>query len=280
MEGMSKLILMLITAISVTTGCSLEKRHDTTESANEHVPPIVSFCGSIDYADTAALHQEKTMAKYMTDIVKMMMRSDSTATSRALNIFFTGLDGDGESIRSAARYAKLYLNNPASPVRNETLYIRFLKSLLNARDIPEDVIDRAKANMHKTKLNMPGTIAADFRYIARDGKQGSLHTLKAEQTMLVFYDPECPHCPEILENIKKDPKVNEAIDTGMLKVIAVYAEGKRDIWEKTKTELPSRWEVAYDLTGVLDNELYDLPAMPIVYLLDADKRVLVKDMSW
>lgn len=280
MEGMLKLILILITAISVTMGCAREKRQETTGHKSEPVPPIVSFCSAIDYADTASLHQEKIMAKHMTDIVKMMMGSDSTATSRALDIFFKGLGGDGESLRSAAKLANLYLSNPASPVRNETLYIRFLESLLNAPDIPEDVIERANEKMRKTKLNMPGTIATDFRYIDREGNQGNLHSLKAEQTMLVFYDPECPHCPEILKNIENDPKVNTAIDAGALKVIAVYAEGKRDVWEKTKAELPFSWSVAYDLTGVLDNELYDLPAMPIVYLLDAEKRVLFKDMPW
>ncbi|MDE5871297.1 MAG: DUF5106 domain-containing protein, partial [Muribaculaceae bacterium] len=92
--------------------------------------------------------------------------------------------------------------------------------------------------------------------------------------------PECPHCPAILQKIARDPKVNAAINANALKVLAIYAEGKRDVWEKTKSEMPSKWTVGYDLSDILDNDLYDLPAMPIVYLLDGEKRVIIKDMQW
>lgn len=260
--------------------CSSQKADKARSMREDTIPSIVSLCESFDYADTAALHKEKTMASHINHIVRHMMKSDSTATSQALEIFFNGLDGDEKSLRSAARHANLFLNSPASPVRNETLYLRFLEALLNARNVPDDVCERAQESMRKTKLNRPGMTAADFRYIDRDGNKGSLHSLKSRETMLVFYDPECPHCPKILERIMADKKTNAAIEAGMLKVLAVYAEGKREIWEENKGALPSNWIVAYDLTGVLEEELYDLPAMPIVYLLDAGKRVLIKDMPW
>lgn len=41
--------------------------------------------------------------------------------------------------------------------------------------------------------------------------------------------------------------------------------------------MPANWLVGYDLTGILDAETYDLPAMPTPYLLDGDKRVILKD---
>lgn len=256
------------------------KKVESESNKNENTPAIVSLCKSIDYTDTASLHKSKVMAAHMKDIVKMMMRSDSAATAMGLEIFFNGLDNDKVSLRSASHYAYLYLSNPNSTIRNETLYLRFLSSLLSRKDLPEDITARAQENARRTMINRPGTMANDFRYIDRDGKQGTLHSVDAEQTMLIFYDPECPHCPEILQRIAENPKVNAAINAGSLRILAVYAEGKRDVWEKRKSDLPESWTVAYDLTGVLDADLYDLPAMPIVYLLDSDKRVLVKDMPW
>lgn len=277
----TKTIRQLAPCLLAAVACSCSgHKSDSAINHTEPVAPIVSFCRSIDYRDTASLHKDKIMDEYMTGIVKLMMKSDSTSTSRALEIFFLGLNGDGKSLRSAARHANLYLDNPASPVKDETLYIRFLESLLTSDNIPEDVSYKAREWMRKAKLNRQGTIANDFRYIDRKGNEGTLHSLEGEQTLLVFYDPECPHCPEILKRIATDPKVNAAIDAGRLKVLAVYAEGKKDVWENDKETLPSHWTVAYDLTGVLDNELYDLPAMPIVYLLDAEKRVIIKDMPW
>ena len=260
-------------------GCSGRKAAPAS-SGNEDTPAIVSLFKSIDYADTVSLHKPDVMAAHMQDMVKMMMMSDSDATAKGLEVFFNGLDKDEVSIRSAYHFASLYLDNPNSKVRNETLYLRFLTSLLNSKDLSDDISARAQESLRRTMLNRPGTRANDFQYIDRDGKQGTLHSVDAGQTMLIFYDPECPHCPEILQRIAKSPKVNAAIGSGTLRVLAVYAEGKRDVWEKSKAELPKSWTVAYDLTGVLDTDLYDLPAMPIVYLLDAEKRVLIKDMPW
>ncbi|MDE5870481.1 MAG: DUF5106 domain-containing protein, partial [Muribaculaceae bacterium] len=184
---------LLIAVLFSVTGCSKKEQHNMSNEIDENLPPIVSFCSSIDYSDTASLHTDGEMAEHMATIVKHMTRSDSTDISRALEIFFKGLGSDGVSLRSAARHANLYLYNPASPVRDETLYILFLKSLLNNSGIPTDISDKAKEQLHWAMLNRPGTIATDFRYIDRDGNQGTLHSLSSRQTMLVFYDPECPH---------------------------------------------------------------------------------------
>lgn len=269
-------IYCILGAITLLCGCIRSERNN---DAKPPMPPIVELCRSFDYSDTAALHTDQTVAEYMKGIVRLMSQSDSASTSSALDIFFDGLNGDPTAIRLVSHYSWFYLNNPNSPVRNEKLFLRFLTSLLSRTDLPEDVSARAEERMRKAMLNRPGTKAGDFRYIDREGRDGTLHTFCSPQTMLIFYDPECPHCSEILKTIATDSKVNDAIDSGALKILAVYAEGKRDVWDRTKQEMPANWSIAYDLTGILDNDIYDLPAMPIVYLLDSDKLVLVKDMA-
>lgn len=271
---------MIVILAWLACGCVGHKDQGHGGDAEAEGQSVAAFCRAIDYADTASMHDQKEMAAIMAGIVNTMQKSDSTDIADGLNVFLTGLQGDPESMRSAMKYASLYLGNPASPSRDDRLYLLFLKSLLKIRDIPEDIGENARERMRKTLLNCRGAIANDFRYIDRDGREGTLHAQKAAQTLLVFYDPECPHCPEILKRIATDPKVNRGIHAGALKVIAVYAEGKRDVWEKSKNDLPASWTVAYDLTGILDSELYDIPAMPTVYLLDSDCRVLIKDMPW
>lgn len=275
---MYKIILMSCLFWLTTVSCTGTKESSANSDNTEKNTPFVSLCSNINYSDTAALHKEGVMSDIMTDIVKLMIRSDSTSISEGLNVFFKGLEEDPESLRGAFEYASLYLNNPDSPVRNEKLYIRFLERLLIMKKLPDDVMERGKESMRKTKLNSVGTLANDFTFVDRNGNKSTLHSIDSEQTMLVFYDPECPHCPEILERIANNPKVNAGINEGHLTVVAVYAEGKRDVWDKTKMNLPNKWMVGYDLSDILDNDLYDLPAMPTVYLLDQEKKVLVKDM--
>lgn len=173
--------------------------------------------------------------------------------------------------------AYLYWGSPASPYRNEGRYITFLDSLLTTDSLPEALRERAEYRRRIAMLNRPGSIATDFRYLERHGGESRLHDLNTPLTLLVFYDPECPHCGAILRTLASSGAINKAIAEKNLTVIAIYAEGKREIWDKTRNDLPDNWLVGYDLTEILDNELYDLPAMPTPYLLDSEKRVILKD---
>lgn len=170
--------------------------------------------------------------------------------------------------------------SPASPYRNERRYIRFLDSLLAVDTLPDALRMQAEYRRRIALLNRPGTTAGDFRYIERTGKESRLHELKSPLTLLIFYDPECPHCNDILRAIASSETLNKAVAEKKLTVIAIYAEGKREVWNKTCNDLPENWLVGYDLTKVLDKEIYDLPAMPTPYLLDSEKRVILKDPNF
>lgn len=186
-------------------------------------------------------------------------------------------DIDTPDLWKADSVAYLYWGSPESPYRNEVLYVQFLDSLLAIDNLPKELRERAEYRKRIALLNSPGTVAADFRFLERSGKESRLHNIDSQLTLLIFYDPECPHCGDILRSLASAKPVNRAIAEKNLTVVAVYAEGKRGIWDKTRNDMPRNWMVGYELTGVLDKELYDLPAMPTAYLLDKDKRVILKD---
>lgn len=271
-----RLTAILLLAI-LATGCAREKQNATVSETSVDIPPLVSLCRSIDYSDTACLHSEPYMKMAMGKIVRLMSVTDSADTHRALLIFFDGMKHDEKALMEAIRLAELYLNNPGSPKRDETLFIRVLKSLLSTDSLPEVIQYKAEERLRTASLNRPGMVATDFRYLDRNGSTGTLHQFVSPQILLIFYDPDCPHCPEILTQIASHPGINKAIKNGDLGVLAIYAEGKREVWDMTKAEMPCNWTIGYDLTGILDNDLYDLPAMPILYLLDSHHRVLLKD---
>ncbi len=47
--------------------------------------------------------------------------------------------------------------------------------------------------------------------------------------------------------------------------------------KSTKAYMPQEWTVGFDIDSIVDHELYSIPAMPVMYLLDSDKKVLLKD---
>lgn len=269
---------ILVASTLMFASCSSKNINtDTQSETSEDLSPLVSLCRSIDYSDTVSLCDERIMTRRMVDIVKSMPHTDSLTTIRELNLFFNRISSVPRCVAIVDSLGDLYLNNPASPVRDNELYIRFLRSMLSADSIPVSVRLRNEENLRVASLNRQGAIANNFSILDRNGLTRDLLSIKAPHILLIFYDPECPHCGEILSEIEDSEKINVSIQKGELVLVAVYAEGKRSVWERSKADMPDNWIVGYDMSGVLDNDLYSLPAMPVIYLLDSDHRVLLKD---
>lgn len=164
-----------------------------------------------------------------------------------------------------------------SPRHKEEVYIEYLQHLLRMPDLSEEDRTRAEYYLKMARKNRIGTVATDFSFTTREGRRMKLSQFEAENLVLVFYDPACPHCGGILERLYQNPRLQQAIAVGKARVLAVYTEGNRKLWKETKGEMPMEWTIAIDESKIVERNLYDISAMPMVYLLDKDKRVIIKD---
>lgn len=83
-----------------------------------------------------------------------------------------------------------------------------------------------------------------------------------------------------MSEMLSDEILNMAIEMNKITVMAVYTNGNDNIWEENIKEFPSSWIVCNDQSYITDNALYDLKAMPTIYLLDSNKYVLLKDATY
>ena len=129
-------------------------------------------------------------------------------------------------------------------------------------------------------MNRVGTLAADFVYTLSSGGQKRMHSISSPYTLLLFYNPDCHGCAEALAAMKSSSVLNNPAVMKQMKILAFYPDEDHEVWVNHETEIPATWINSYDkeLT-VLTKELYDLKAMPTLYLLDREKRVLLKDVS-
>ena len=175
-----------------------------------------------------------------------------------------------------------YLYNPNSPFYNEKLYGLYLQILLDK--LPNEDALRSSYNfrLQLVKKNNPGNTATDFTYYLADGQKKSLQStpVKEDYLLLLFYDPECDSCHKALLEMAADKQLAEAIQTGKLSVLAIYTEGNEEIWRKALPDLPQNWIVGTDREAVKLGALYDLKAMPSLYLLDKKKQVILKDATY
>lgn len=178
--------------------------------------------------------------------------------------------------------ADSYLYNPNSPFYNEYLYEIYLESL--TKEFPEEDLRISRYNfiLKLLKRNNPGSQATDFTYYLSDGTRRTLVStpVKNNRLLLLFYDPECESCHEVLLQMASDATLAEAVRNGKLSVLAVYTEGNDEAWRKALPDMPKGWIVGTDREAIKLGALYDLKAMPSLYLLDGNKRVVLKDASY
>lgn len=172
-----------------------------------------------------------------------------------------------------------YLYNPNSPFYNEGLYGVYLETMLEV--LPEEDARRSSFDfkLRLLRRNKVGDKATDFTYYLPDGQKKSLAATSARgnRLLLVFYDPECESCHEVLREMTADASLAEAVKAGRVTVLAVYTEGNQEAWKKGLADMPEGWIIGTDRQKVKEEALYDLKAMPSLYLLDGQKRVLLKD---
>lgn len=138
--------------------------------------------------------------------------------------------------------------------------------------------------------NLIGEQAADLEMVDSAGTSIPLYSVKAPYVVVCFWDPTCGHCREevprldslyhakwekegvkiygVLTDTKEHPKWREFINKYNLQSwINVYqTEGQKKIEEDAKK--PSY------------KQLYDVTQTPTLYLLDKDKRIIAKKLTW
>ena len=185
---------------------------------------------------------------------------------------------DSNVFEQLSRLTKHYLYDPNSPVRNEDLYGYYVDRLSKS-----DLIDNGyrmgyEWEARMCRLNRVGTPAADFSFTDTRGRVRTLYGLKAEYTVLIFGNPGCKACMEIMEAMESTSEVAELISSGRLQVVDVYIDQEIDDWKAHIPEYPKTWINGYDHNYAIRTDLiYNVRGIPSIYLLDADKTVLMKD---
>lgn len=190
-------------------------------------------------------------------------------------------DTNSRVFESVVSITDLALYGVNSELRNEELYIPFLEDLVNSPALDATLRDKYIQDLEDCKLNRIGTIANNFTLHTKDGKVRSLHKIKADYTFLFFSNPGCKACFEIINTIKNSPKISDMIKSKSLTVLNMFIDQDLTEWFEYMPIYPKEWINAYDQESLIKNDhLYDVRAIPSIYLLDQEKRVIYKDAHY
>lgn len=137
--------------------------------------------------------------------------------------------------------------------------------------------------------NLIGQPAANLEMVDSSDKAQPLYGVEAPFIVLCFWDPTCSHCKEVV------PKVDSIFKAKWreegVKVYGVMVDGGREAWVQfIKDHNLTGWLHVYETKAHHDaieadgkpgyKQLYDVYQTPILYLLDKDKRIIAKKLTY
>lgn len=145
--------------------------------------------------------------------------------------------------------------------------------------------DRAYSLM----ANLIGEPAANMEMVDTAGSPRPLYGVDAPFIVICFWDPTCSHCKETV------PKVDSIFQAKWkhegVKIYGVMVDGGKEAWlQFIKDHNLVDWIHVYETKEHQDSvekagqpgfrQLYDVYQTPILYLLDKDKRIIAKKLSY
>ncbi len=239
------------------------------------------FWDKADLADTVWLSNRPVMEQQVRNFIEVMMAGVSKEDSdRALRTLLDKASVNKEIFLMTGEVIDQMLYDPNSPVRNEAMYVPVLQYMIASPLLDEAEKERPRFQLEMAAKNNPGDPAADFVYTLPDGKTGRLSQLDAPFVIIYFYNPDCHGCAEMTDALKRNPIVDQTVASGEMIVLALYPDADQTIWRDHFADMDPRWIIARDNGEVIkDRKLYDLKAIPTLYLLDWEKKVLLKDAT-
>jgi peroxiredoxin len=221
-------------------------------------------------------------------------------------------------VNKAVSYLSLYSNNRYSQKQLEGEFIKAVTVMLSAAAVNPDIYkflldyfvggfdkyhfdgvityiadnfqdpfsceDQARKTSLQKKLEnfkkiSVGKTAPDIEVPDPKGKPIRLASITSEYTLLIFWSSECGHCIEMM------PKVKQLYDKQKpkkLEILAVSLDTSRTAWTGFIKREKLDWLNASELKGFnsKSTDEYNIYATPTMFLLDREKKILSKPISY
>jgi hypothetical protein len=289
----SKIILLALAILSATINSDARMQNPQRVLRSKYIPPtdvpamIMSqdermayladhYWDNFNFNDTTLIHNADYTEQGFVDFIGFLRYLNMPAAQQAMATMMSKAAANKTTFDYFAKISELYLYEPQSPYKNDELYIPVLQSVASSPLLEDAKKIRPRYLLNLEMKNRPGEPATDFTYTLKNGVQHRMYDIKADYTILFFNYPDCPGCKETKVNIVDAPFISKL--GSHLVILAVYPNDDSHLEMWRNAPYPDFMINSYDKNAtVLKKKLYDLKASPTIYLLDKDKRVILKN---
>jgi len=161
-----------------------------------------------------------------------------------------------------------------SPQRNEALYAAIVDRVERLGAVVPG--SRAGWLRDDARRAASGTPAPELKMTLADGNTADLKSLTGDgrPTLLLFYDPDCDDCHNLIDELTDIP----AVADGRIAGVAVYLDNDVEAWMADIPRMPRGWTVGRDADGSIDADgQWIVGGIPSAYLISPDNTIVLKD---
>ncbi|MCA5004135.1 DUF5106 domain-containing protein [Sphingobacterium bovistauri] len=250
--------------------------HNKIQNTNsqEHQNYLIKSWTSFDFTNLSAIKNPDYGEQKFVDYINLFPKHSTNEITESIEYILAKSSSNKDVLNHFLQLFDKYLYDVNSPFYNEDYYKIVLHSIIESSSISAN--DKVKYNIrYKIALrNNIGSKAENFNFYVENDLT-NLYALNDKDIILFFYTPGCNSCATSINALRSSSQLTQNIN-----ILAIYPDGDYNIWMDYKDQIPKQWINGIDKNKeILQNQLYDLKASPTIYLLDKDKKVVLKDIS-
>lgn len=175
---------------------------------------------------------------------------------------------------------------------HDAVFVHLFEKFINTGQAPfftEQYREFTERRAYSLMANLIGKQAAELDMVDTLDRPLPLFSLNSNFTVICFWDPSCSHCKEVVPKV--DSIFNAKWKNQGVEVYGVKVSGTREDWVKFISDNHlTGWKHVYQPASRQEQEisekrpgyrqLYDVYQTPILYLLDKDKRIIAKKLTY
>lgn len=247
---------------------SIRDRHGRVTYMLDH------FWNEQNLADTATIKNPK----FLLDYLYLLKQVHDAEKEKYIRSLITLTVHQKETFGTLFTWLDNLLYDSSSPYYDEEIYLTFLETAMNM-GVDDSYSLFVEERLKIIRKNRVGHSANDFTFTEKNGKVHRLYMIDAPFLLIIFNNPNCPLCHQVEKYINNDSTIQRLLMNDSLKILAIALGAEYDEW--VKHQYPEEWLSAIDINEtVFSSRLYDIQRLPSIYLLDKEKRILLKEADY
>lgn len=200
--------------------------------------------------------------------------SDRTIALKSVDKLISKLNKNATLLYQFTRAAEENLYSENAEVWIDDVYLEFLEAVIKHKKIKDIRKARYVAQYESLKNSIVGSKAPKFEFVDRTGVK-TMFSAEAKPSIIIFGSPDCIDCMMTKVRLNTNDDIIKLTKDNEIKIYFIIPDESEDNWREMVADYPHYWTV-----GASDNatEVYDIRLSPSIYLLDADRKIELKNV--